>query len=126
MDFDQPALSGDPKGSRTSAGATLDLNWLRWPETWAYVVLSGLDIYLTYRLLVEQQHVEANPLARYFIDGWGLKGMVWFKLVMTAFVLGLIHSLLQKKESYARAVVRLGAAAVGCVDVYSLWLLSGD
>ncbi|MDA0586725.1 MAG: DUF5658 family protein [Planctomycetota bacterium] len=102
-----------------------DLTWLSWPATWVYVVLSGLDIFLTYRLLVTQQHVEANPIARYFIDGWGLKGMIWFKLSMTAFVLALIHTLLQKHKAYARGVVWLGVAVVGGVDVYSLWLLSG-
>ena len=122
---DDTAASHRDSSENGSTTLQRDLTWLRWPSTWAYVVLSGLDIFLTYQLLVSQQHVEANPLARYFIDGWGLKGMVWFKLGMTAFVLALIHSLQQKKEAYARAVVRLGAAVVGCVDVYSLWLLSG-
>lgn len=97
--------------------------WTRWPETWFYVALSGLDIFLTYQLLVRLDHVEANPLARYFIEGWGLKGMVWFKLGMTAFVLTLVHATLQKKEAYARTIVRLGTAAVGAVDCYSIWLL---
>jgi len=103
--------------------ASPNVVWLRWPETWIYVALSGLDIFLTYQLLVRLDHVEANPLARYFIEGWGLKGMVWFKLGMTAFVLTLVNALLQKKEDYARTVVRLGTAAVAAVDCYSIWLL---
>lgn len=103
--------------------ASPNMIWIRWPETWIYAALSGLDIFLTYQLLVRLDHVEANPLARYFIEGWGLKGMVWFKLGMTAFVLTLVHALLQKKEVYARTVVRLGTAAVGAVDCYSIWLL---
>ena len=103
--------------------ASPNVVWIRWPETWVYVALSGLDIFLTYQLLVRLDHVEANPLARYFIEGWGLKGMVWFKLGMTAFVLTLVHALLQKKEVYARPVVRLGTAAVAAVDCYSIWLL---
>lgn len=103
--------------------ASPNVVWIRWPETWIYVALSGLDIFLTYQLLVRLDHVEANPLARFFIEGWGLKGMVWFKLGMTAFVLTLVHALLQKKEVYARTIVRLGTAAVAAVDCYSIWLL---
>ena len=103
--------------------ASPNVVWIRWPETWIYVALSGLDIFLTYQLLVRLDHVEANPLARFFIEGWGLKGMVWVKLCMTAFVLTLVHALLQKKEVYARTIVRLGTAAVAAVDCYSIWLL---
>jgi hypothetical protein len=113
------ARDSNDEGKTTSP----NIVWILWPETWIYAALSGLDIVLTYRLLARLDHVEANPLARYFIEGWGLKGMVWFKLVMTAFVLTLLHALLQKKEVYARTVVRLGMAAVGAVNCYSIWLL---
>ena len=113
------ARESNDEGKTTSP----NIVWILWPETWIYAALSGLDIVLTYRLLARLDHVEANPLARYFIEGWGLKGMVWFKLVMTAFVLTLLHALLQKKEVYARTGVRLGMAAVGAVNCYSIWLL---
>ena len=119
---DESSAASD-SGREEKAG-TLDVTWLRWPTTWIYLALSGLDIFLTYQLLVRLDHVEANPLARYFIDGWGLKGMVWFKLGMTAFVLALVHTLLQKREIYAQAVVRLGVAVVFAVDCYSIWLLT--
>lgn len=107
------------------ANRRTSLAWMRWAATWGYLVLSGCDILFTYQLLVTQKHVEANPLARFFIDGWGLKGMVWFKLSMTAFVLSLVHALLQKREDYARMVIRLGAVIVFGVDCYSVWLLTG-
>lgn len=122
--IDDSVSTGSASDKDASSKSRQEVSWLRWPSTWAYAVLSGLDIFLTYRLLVTQQHVEANPIARYFIDGWGLKGMVWFKLGMTVFVLAVIHSLFQKKEAYSRGVVRLGVVVVGCVDVYSLWLLT--
>jgi len=113
------ARDSNDEGKTTSP----NIVWILWPETWIYAALSGFDIVLTYQLLARLDHVEANPLARYFIEGWGLKGMVWFKLGMTAFVLALLHALLQKKEVYARTVVRLGMAAVGAVNCYSIWLL---
>ena len=100
-----------------------DLNWTRWPATWVYLVCSGLDIALTYQLLATQDHIEINPVARYFIHGWGLKGMVWFKLIMTGFVLSLVHTLLQKSRVRARVVITLGAVLVGSVVTYSTWLL---
>jgi hypothetical protein len=120
---DESGSTNQASAENTSSNSRHDLSWLRWPTTWAYAVLSGLDIFLTYRLLVTQQHVEANPIARFFIDGWGLKGMVWFKLGMTAFVLGLVHTLLQKREVYARGVVWLGVIIVAGVVVYSALLL---
>ena len=113
------ARDSNDEGKTTSP----NIVWILWPETWIYAALSGFDIVLTYQLLARLDHVEANPLARYFIEGWGLKGMVWFKLGMTAFVLALLHALLQKKEVHARTVVRLGMAAVGAVNCYSIWLL---
>ncbi|MFP6763939.1 MAG: DUF5658 family protein [Planctomycetaceae bacterium] len=109
-----------PDGNNSPPGFA----WLRWPAAWFYLIFSGLDITLTYQLLVTQDHVESNPIARYFIEGWGLKGMVWFKLIMTAFVLVLVHVLLQNSRVRALAVVRLGAVLVGSVVVYSVWLLS--
>ena len=56
------------------------LDWLRWPELWLYLGFGLADISLTYILIGYYQHSEGNPVARFFIDGWGLKGMFWFKL----------------------------------------------
>ena len=124
MNESLPDRHGPSRTESRSTDLQTDCGWTRWPATWFYVLFSGLDIALTYQLLVSQDHVEINPVARYFIRGWGLKGMVWFKLVMTVFVLTVVHTLLQKSRRRARFVVRLGAILVGSVVAYSAWLLS--
>ena len=95
------ARDSNDEGKTTSP----NIVWILWPETWIYAALSGFDIVLTYQLLARLDHVEANPLARYFIEGWGLKGMVWFKLGM---LLGAVIAPLVMALVYFSTVVPLG------------------
>ena len=100
------------------------LDWLRWPEVWLYVGFGLADIALTFVLIGYYQHAEGNPIARYFIDGWGLKGMFWFKAGTVSLVLGITHVVRQKQPRVAISLVRFGLLAVGFVVAYSLWLLN--
>ena len=61
-------------------------------EMLRFVLVSTLDVFMTYVLLRQPggRFMESNPIARYFIYGWGVKGMVGFKLSMTALRFGNI------------------------------------
>ena len=55
-------------------------------ETCRFVLTSLLDLFMTFMLLYFSNRgmmrnvvVESNPIAQYFISGWGTLGLVWFK-----------------------------------------------
>jgi uncharacterized membrane protein len=91
-------------------------------ETSAFVLVSVLDIIMTYLLLRTGRFIESNPVADYFIAHWGSRGMIYFKLGMTAFVCVLAQIVAQKKPSYAEFILKIGTLIVGCVVIYSLVL----
>lgn len=92
-------------------------------ETAWYVLLNLCDIVATYALLRrDSRFIESNPIARWFYHGWGITGMVWFKLGMVAFVVTLAQIVARKNERLAQAVLMFGCVAVGCVFIYSYWL----
>lgn len=98
-------------------------SWLKWPETWIYPSLGAVDIALTYVLIGYYGHVEGNPIARYFVDGWGLKGMIWFKLGMVSVILGIVHYIAQTRLQTARRVAQFAVATVTFVVCYSIMLI---
>ncbi|MDB4637863.1 DUF5658 family protein [Planctomycetaceae bacterium] len=92
-------------------------------ETSVFILVSMLDVFMTYILLRSGHFRESNPIADFFIRHWGGKGMIYFKLSMTAFVCVLTQIIALKKPSSAEFVLRIGTLIVGCVVIYSLVLL---
>ncbi len=126
MSASQPASeSNSPEANAAAWQQRLgQLDWLRWPEVWLYAGFGLADIALTYVLIGHYQHAEGNPVARFFIESWGLKGMFWFKLGTVSLVLGIVHVVRQKQPRAAIGLMRFGLFAVGLVVAYSLWLLN--
>ncbi|MCH8831068.1 MAG: hypothetical protein IID45_15970 [Planctomycetes bacterium] len=93
-------------------------------ETSWFILVSVLDIFLTYLLLRRGGFREANPLAFFFIAGWGIKGMIFFKMAMVTFITVLAQLIAVKNQRAARSVLYFGIAAVGFVLVYSAMLLA--
>ncbi len=91
-------------------------------ETALFVGVSILDIVMTYTLLAGGGFVESNPIARYFINHWGERGMVYFKMGMTAFVCVLTQIIAHKHLERARFVLHAGILIVSVVVVYSFGL----
>lgn len=91
-------------------------------ETIVFVMASALDIFMTYLLIYSGRFVESNPIADYFIRHWGVKGMVYFKMIMTGFVCVLAQIIALKKPAYAEFVLKLGTLVVGAVVIYSFVL----
>ena len=109
--------------NRDANEAAATLSWTRWPEVWLFGVLSAADVALTYVLIGYHGHVEGNPVAAWFVEGWGLKGMIWFKAGMITVVLGACHFVLPHRPIAARSIMRLGTLAALAVVVYSVGLL---
>lgn len=91
-------------------------------ETARYVLVSALDVFMTYLLLRRPDFTEGNPIALYFLRHWGVKGMVYFKFVMVAVVVLIAQVIARKKVETARQLLNLAALVVAGVVVYSLIL----
>ncbi len=94
-------------------------------EMLRFVMVSTLDVFMTYVLLRQPggQFVESNPIARFFIYGWGVKGMVWFKLAMTALVCVLSQIVARPRPLVAKWLLNGATVVVAGVVIYSLALL---
>lgn len=91
-------------------------------ETVWFVLVSALDVFMTY-LLVRQPHItEGNPVAAFFLNHWGVKGMVYYKFFMVAFVAVIAQVIARKREDIARRLLQFATIVVGAVVIYSLVL----
>ena len=115
---DDGTESGGKGKSRSIFGRNLPLE----RETAWFILVSVLDILFTYKLL-SGGFREANPAARFFIDRWGMKGMIFYKMGMVAFITVLAQVIATKNRNAARWVLFFGIAAVSIVVVYSVMLL---
>ena len=99
------------------------------PAMW-FVLMNALDSALTYIMLRYEKHtedgsfygVEANAIARYFLDRWGIKGLFGFKLASAVFVCAIAYIIAFKNADTARRLLSLGTLIVLAVVVYSVWL----
>lgn len=94
-------------------------------ETGLFVIASALDAIMTYYLLNHEYitFTESNPIARFFIDGWGLKGLVLFKFSLVVFVAMICQIIARIKLPVARRVMQFSTAVVTGVVIYSVLLL---
>lgn len=91
-------------------------------ETARFILVSVLDVVMTYILLSVGGFRESNPFADYFIDHWGAKGMIYFKMGLVAFVTVLAQIIARHRLAAARWVLNLGTAAAAVVVAYSFGL----
>lgn len=92
-------------------------------ELLLFVFVSALDIFATYILLRDGNFVESNPLAQFFFNRWGMKGMVYFKLVMVAGICTIAHVVSLQRPQSARRLLQFAIVVVTIVVVYSVLLL---
>ena len=91
-------------------------------ETALYLLVSAFDVFMTYLLLRTDRAVEANPIARFFLNHWGIRGMIYFKFSLVAFVCVVTQIIANRKETTARRILYLAIAVVSVVVIYSLVL----
>lgn len=100
-------------------------------ETAWYLLLSIGDFVLSYLLftggtLAGHSAVEANPVAAWFLNHYGLvKGLFGYKLVVIVFVCLIVQLISLKQPRMGRLLLWLGIALTLYVDIYSLKLLLG-
>jgi uncharacterized protein DUF5658 len=99
-------------------------------ESSLFLVVSVLDVLMTYLLLADLAGVtgraifyESNPVARYFLEGWGVRGIVYFKFVMVALVEVIAHLVALKNIPVGRRLLEFGTLVVSVVVIYSMLLL---
>ena len=99
-------------------------------ETCCFVLISLLDLFMTFLLLYFSNRgmmrnvvVESNPVARYFISGWGTLGLVWFKIAMVTLIVLATQVIATKRQVVAKFVLNGATLFVGIVVAYSAFLL---
>jgi len=91
-------------------------------ETVVYIFISALDLFVTWMMLRSDVFRERNPVARYFLDHWGPKGMIYYKFTIVAIVTMAAQGIALRKPDTARFVLILGSVVTGGVVVYSVAL----
>ena len=99
-------------------------------ETCRFVLISLFDLFMTFLLLYFSNRgmmrnvvVESNPVARYFISGWGTTGLVWFKIGMVTLIVLATQVVATRRPVVAQLVLNGATLFVGSVVVYSACLL---
>ena len=99
-------------------------------ETCRFVLISLLDLFMTFLLLYFSNRgmmrnvvVESNPVARYFISGWGTLGLVWFKIAMVTLIVLATQVVATRRPVVAQLVLNGATLFVGSVVAYSAFLL---
>ena len=99
-------------------------------ETCRFVLVSLLDLFMTFLLLYFSNRgmmrnvvVESNPVAQYFLSGWGTLGLVWFKIGMVTLIVLAAQGVATRRPAVAQLVLNGATLFVGSVVVYSAYLL---
>jgi hypothetical protein len=92
-------------------------------ETTRFIFVSVLDFVLTYLLIRQSGFTEGNPIARYFLYGWGVRGMLYFKMAMVAFIAVLVQIIAAYRPETAHRLMNLATLVVTGVVLYSTTLL---
>jgi len=98
-------------------------------ETTTFILVSLLDYFMTFMLLQYgggpgHRFNESNPVARYFIESWGMKkGMLGFKLTVVTFVCLVAQAIASKRVDLGSKVLNFGSLATGGVVIYSAIIL---
>ena len=91
-------------------------------ETSRFILASALDVFMTYILLRQGNFVESNPIALYFLNSWGVRGLVYIKFAVVAFVVVIAQVVARWKKETARRLLNFGTLVVVFVVIYSFTL----
>ncbi len=92
-------------------------------ETSVFILANMLDFFATYCLLTIGGFHESNPIARWFLDGWGpVKGLLMYKLTLVTTVCLITQLIYLERPKVARGILIFGSIGVFCVVIYSVML----
>jgi hypothetical protein len=99
-------------------------------EAALFLLVSVLDVMMTYLMLSDvpepdgrAMFYESNPVARWFLAGWGLNGIVAFKFTMVAVVEVIAQIVALRQLQVGRRLLEFGTLIVALVVIYSMYLL---
>ena len=107
-------------------------HWEHESETSVFLLVSMLDFFCTYLLLMTgpaggRQFVESNPVAAWFLNHYGIvKGLLGFKLLLVVIVCGLSQAISYQKPRVGRGILLFGTLVTTAVVLYSVRLLLGS
>ena len=106
------------RASRSLLSGSLPLE----AETTWFLMVSALDVFMTYFLIRQPGFTEGNPIPAFFLNHWGIKGMVYFKFGMVAFVCVIAQIIARTRPAVGSRLLQFATVVVGGVVVYSLVL----
>ena len=94
-------------------------------ETLRFVLVSALDLFMTYILLRQKgmHFIESNPVAGRFFADYGLEGMIYFKFGMVALVCVIAQIVVRHRPRTAKWLLNWATLVVAGVVIYSFMLL---
>lgn len=93
-------------------------------ETTVFILVNLLDFFVTYWLLAHREmglgnFYESNPIARYFLNRWGVvKGLLGFKLAIVVLVCLIAQIVALSRPDAARRLLIFGTVVIFGVVVY--------
>jgi hypothetical protein len=88
-----------------------------------FVAANLLDVVMTLLLLETGAFCESNPIADFFLEGWGILGMAGYKLVLVGLVLLIANVVAIWRIETSRKLLNFGSLTIGAVVTYSMILL---
>ncbi|WP_437227285.1 DUF5658 family protein [Planctomicrobium sp. SH661] len=93
-------------------------------ETSAFILMNVLDYFATYYLLYLHIAKEHNPIANWFLEGWGpVRGLLFYKLALVTLVCGIAQIVVLEKPRTARWLLNGSTVVIAIVVFYSLRLM---
>ncbi len=114
----EPATAGEATRGLFTTRPMLFPNAYTW-----LLLLSAMDIMLTWVILSHPHGQEVNALANMVIQRFGLEGAIIYKFGLVLFFIVLCEFIGRLRLSSGRGLSRVGIAIAAFPVVWSLWLL---
>lgn len=92
-------------------------------ETSLFILVSSLDVFMTYLLLSYGGFVEANPIANHVLQGFNIAGMVMYKFVLVAIATVTLQVVARRRPLVAKTILNVSTLGYCGVVIYGLTLL---
>jgi len=112
----------DSESDSNRESAEQSFKWILWKhlsldtQTVWFTLRSAVEIRITYLLLTKNAVV--NPVGAFFINLWGVGGIVIFKVALVAFIVVAVQIIAQKRPRTAHALLSFGTKVVVAVLIY--------
>ena len=121
----EPATDGSaPASARPSLGSVLFSHLPLELETALFLFVSMLDLLLTLVMLRSGAFAEANPVARWVLRHWGLRGIIRFKVLFLVVICVLAQAVARRAPERAGWILNVGTTLVGLTVGFSLLLMA--